>query len=142
MLSVSRLCRSSQKTLYYQNVIYCPRPLQVVIRNNNNRKSSTLVNLATYAQPVVNNESITSLKLCFAPFYRVLLHNPEEYSKIETIHRLKKAVPVIELKSAIQIVGNAVRYGSSIVITCILEEADAYASRMKVAGLKSSIEPA
>lgn len=142
MLSVSRLCRSSQKAFCYQKSLYCPRPLQVVIRNYNNKRTSVLVNLATYAQPVISNESMTSLKLRFEPFYRVLLHNPEEYSKIETIHRLKKAVPVIELKSAIQIVGNAVRYGSSIVITCILEEADAYASRMKVAGLKSSIEPA
>lgn len=143
MLAISRLNRSSQKAIYcYGSKLLCPRPLQVIIKNPRQNKPSVIVNFATCIEPVINNQITTSLELKFAPFYRVLLHNPGEYSKIETIHRLKKAVPVLDIKSAIQIVGNAIRYGQAIVITCVLEEADAYASRMVVAGLKSSIEPA
>jgi ATP-dependent Clp protease adapter protein ClpS len=81
-------------------------------------------------------------KLNFVPIYRVILHDPSDYPKQDSIDRLKKAIPNLDIKSVSQIVIMALRHGQAIVMTCMLEEAEKYSERMHMFGLKSSVEPA
>jgi ATP-dependent Clp protease adaptor protein ClpS len=94
------------------------------------------------AEPSVMERISALPKLSFAPIYRVILLEPIEYPKQESIKRLKKAVPSLDVKAVAQIVVTALNTGRAIVITCMIEEAEKYAKTMRQVGLKSTIEQA
>ena len=98
--------------------------------------------LRAVAEPSVVERMSVLPKLSFAPIYRVILLDPSEYPKQESIKRLKKAVPSLDVKAVAQIVITALSTGRAIVITCMIEEAEKYAKTMRQVGLKSTIEQA
>lgn len=75
-------------------------------------------------------------------FYRVLLHY-SQWNNGEHVARLVRfAVPIISMNESIRIVSMAESYETSIVVTVKKDEAELYAQRLLIAGLKSSTEEA
>lgn len=107
------------------------------------KKDEDKMEMAVYATaPSVLERKTVLPKLNFAPIYRVILLEPKNYHKQDAIDRLKRAVPVLDVKSVSQIVNMALETGRAIVITCMMDEAERYAKTMHLFGLKSKVEQA
>jgi hypothetical protein len=75
-------------------------------------------------------------------FYRVILHYSQWKNGDEIAQIVRTAVPIISMNESIRIVSMAESYEKSIVVTVKKDEAEQYAQRLLVAGLKSSTEEA
>ncbi len=75
-------------------------------------------------------------------FYRVLLHYSQWNNGDHVARLVRFAVPIITMNECIRIVNMAESYETAIVVTVKKEEAEKYAHRLLIAGLKSSTEEA
>jgi len=76
----------------------------------------------------------------FESFYRVLLHYSSWSDKDATAKIVTKAVPNVTFSEGLRVVEAAEKHGLAIIVTVPLAEAQLYDERLRMFGLKSSIE--
>lgn len=72
--------------------------------------------------------------------YKVLLHNDEHHEMGYVVESILKSVPQLSQAQAVEIMEEAHRAGTALVIVCPLEHAEMYVDRLKSFGLRATIE--
>lgn len=72
--------------------------------------------------------------------YKVLLHNDEHHDMGYVVEAILKSVPQLSQAQAVEIMEEAHRTGTALVIVCPLEHAEMYCDRLKSFGLRATIE--
>ena len=78
----------------------------------------------------------------FEPIYRVLLLPTEQYRDYEVIRKICTHVPPVSISEATRAVNNANTIGVGIVITCHIDDATLYMSKLRHADLPVRMEEA
>ena len=92
-------------------------------------------------RPVIVKD-VSIPKIYFEPIYRVLLYPTDMYQDFEVIRKICTYVPPVPESEAIRAVYNANALGVGIIITCHLNDAKFYLSKLIVADLPVNLEQA
>lgn len=94
------------------------------------------------AQLSITDYIIEGAAMSFEPIYRVILHYTNWTDHKDIARVVHRAVPTITRTHALQTVENAAAYGSAIVVTAPLDEAEMYEARLTRMGMKATLEVA
>lgn len=122
-----------------------------IYKNNNNY---TIITASPVSSPfeleretehIQKKRKTTTLVLpaiSFEPIYRIVLYFTQWNDNTEIARRIVKSVPIIRVAEAMRISQNAASYGTAIVITAPLSDAQVYLNRLTNEGLKVSLDVA